>query len=49
MRFKVLFVLFLLIALMAAEGFVNVEYLGPTGMATSRHTVGAVFRARKPR
>jgi hypothetical protein len=33
---------------MADAGFIDIEYGGPTGVATSRFTSGAVFRARKP-
>jgi hypothetical protein len=34
--------------MMAKGGFIEIEYAGPTGVATSRFTSGAVFRARKP-
>lgn len=37
-----------LISLMEATGFTNVEYVKSTGVTTSRFTVGATFRARKP-
>ncbi len=37
------------VALMAKAGFVGIEHVGATGVATSRFTVGALFRARKPR
>jgi len=35
------------LALMQKAGFISVEYLGTSGVATSRFTVGALFRARK--
>jgi hypothetical protein len=35
------------IAVMQKTGFILVEYLGTSGVATSRFTVGALFRARK--
>jgi hypothetical protein len=36
-----------LVALMEAAGFAHVEYVGKTGVATSRYTLGTAFRARK--
>jgi len=30
-------------------GFVEVQHVSSTGVATSRYTKGATFRARKPR
>ncbi|MFH2001455.1 MAG: hypothetical protein ABIK28_17365 [Planctomycetota bacterium] len=36
-----------LLALMRAVGFTHVEYIGNTGVETSRYTLGATFRARK--
>jgi hypothetical protein len=33
---------------MADVGFMDIEYAGQTGVATSRFTSGAAFRARKP-
>jgi hypothetical protein len=32
---------------MKSAGFVRVEYVGTTGITTSRFTVGALFRADK--
>jgi hypothetical protein len=32
---------------MERAGFIAVEYVGSTGVKTSRFTVGAAFRARK--
>lgn len=37
-----------LLKLMEAVGFTRVEYVGKTGVATSRYTLGATFRAQKP-
>lgn len=36
-----------LTGLMREAGFKEVEFLGTTGMATSKFTEGALFRARK--
>jgi hypothetical protein len=33
--------------LMTISGFKNIEYAGPTGIATSRFNAGALFRGRK--
>jgi hypothetical protein len=35
--------------LLGRAGFVGVEHLGFSGFTTSRFTVAALFRARKPR
>ncbi len=37
-----------LIEILKAAGFTNVECVAKTGIATSQHTLGATFRARKP-
>lgn len=36
-----------LLGLLENAGFVQVEHVGPTGIATSKFTEGALFRARK--
>jgi len=33
---------------MADAGFIDIDYAGSTGVATSRFTSAAIFRARKP-
>jgi hypothetical protein len=33
---------------MKAAGFARVEFVGETGVATSRYTLGSTFRAQKP-
>jgi hypothetical protein len=37
------------ISLMEKAGFSEVEFVGLTGFRTSKYTVGALFRARKPK
>jgi len=37
-----------LMGMLRAAGFEGVEFAGSTGVATSRFTEGALFRARKP-
>ena len=33
---------------MREAGFVEVQYLGPTGFHTSEYTTGGLFKAEKP-
>lgn len=37
-----------LVDLLESVGFVDVEFVAKTGVSTSKYTVGATFRARKP-